>query len=503
MKFKYIKFKHFFLTVFLFSWLFSQEGSILPGQKSAITSLATSAGFSTGDLNSYLLQNYGVGLTDLTRTQGAEVIKAFQAGNVYKPKQKEVKKTSASFIEPGMKKQFHFRDGSVRVGEIISVNDDMATLKTSSGSFTIPKSEFLDETAEIKNKRGELFNGVVLGETEEEFVLRTQYGDAVVQKRDISSMKRYYGGVLEKQTENKKQFYQGQAQLISVFLDPTAFPLTANTFYVSGLSVGYGLTDKFMMRSVFGSNFTGDLNLHAKMRFYHKKSATKEVAASWGAAIHRRYPASNITGKYSHAINVLERINDTTSTLIGPLNEMDGETSGIPNITVNDVTSDAGRHLYGHAFLVFSSRRTNPSGRGKVGWSAGAKVSNAFMKRSSLINPNMDHKGKTYEFKWNESAKYKVPYRIWAGIEYDLRKNLKFLALAWIDNGYKTMSVGNTWKDYTGSDGSAVFSIDSPRGAPSLIDFDFGMQYAVSETFRLGIHFQQPYLDFYWEFFEF
>ena len=498
-----MKFKHVFLTVFLFSWVFSQEGSILPGQKSAIASLATSAGFSTEDLNSYLLQNYGVGLTGLTRTQGAEVIKAFQAGKVNKPRKKETKKASASFIEPGMRKQFHFRDGSVRDGEVISVNDDIVTLKTSSGSFKIPKNEFLDETAEIKNKKGEFFNGVVLGETEEEFVLRTQYGDAVVQKRDISSMKRYYGGVLETQTENKKQFYQGQAQLMSIFLDPTAFPLTANTFYISGLSVGYGLTDRFMMRSVFGSNFTGDLNLHAKMRFYHKKSATKEVAASWGAAIHRRYPASSITGKYSHAINVLERVNDTTSTLIGPLNEMDGKTSGVPNITVNDVTSDAGRHLYGHAFLVFSSRRTNPSGRGKVGWSAGAKISNAFMKRSSLINANIDTEGKTYEFKWNESTKYKVPYRIWAGIEYDLRKNLKFLAIAWIDNGYKTMSVGNTWEDYTGSDGSAVLSIDSPRGAPSLIDFDFGMQYAVSETFRLGIHFQQPYLDFYWEFFEF
>ena len=65
------------------------------------------------------------------------------------------------------KKQFHFRDGSVRVGEVISVSDDIATLKTSSGSFKIPRNEFLDETAEIKNKKGELFNGVVLGETEE------------------------------------------------------------------------------------------------------------------------------------------------------------------------------------------------------------------------------------------------------------------------------------------------------------------------------------------------
>ena len=498
-----MKFKYIFLTIFLFSWLFSQEGSILPGQKSAIASLATSSGFSTENLNTYLLQNYGVGLTDLTRTQGAEVIKAFQAGNVSKPKliQKEIKKTSASFIEPGMRKQFHFRDGSVRDGEVISVNDDIVTLKTSSGSFKIPKSEFLDETAEIKNKKGEMFSGVVLGETEEEFVLRTQYGDAVVQKRDISSMKRYYGGVLETQTENKKQFYQGQAQLMSIFLDPTAFPLTANTFYISGLSVGYGLTDRFMMRSVFGSNFSGDLNLHAKMRFYHRKSATKEVAASWGAAIHRRYPASSIVGKYSHAINVVNMNSVEPKTF--PLNEMDGETNGNPRITIDDVLSDGERHLYGHAFIVFSSRRTNPSGRGKVGWSAGAKVSNAFMSRSDLINKKVTINNNVYNVSWSDDPKYKIPYRLWAGIEYDLRKNLKFLALAWIDNGYKTMSVGRTWEDYIGSDGSAILSIDSPRGAPSLIDFDFGMQYAVSETFRLGIHFQQPYLDFYWEFFEF
>ena len=176
-----------------------------------------------------------------------------------------------------MKKQFHFRDGSVRVGEIISVNDDMATLKTSSGSFTIPKSEFLDETAEIKNKKGELFNGVVLGETEEEFVLRTQYGDAVVQKRDISSMKRYYGGVLETQTENKKQFYQGQAQLMNIFLDPTAFSLTANTFYVSGLSIGYGLTDRFMMLLFLDLIFLETLTFMLKCVFIIKKMQVKKL----------------------------------------------------------------------------------------------------------------------------------------------------------------------------------------------------------------------------------
>ena len=304
--------------------------------------------------------------------------------------------------------------------------------------------------------------------------------------------------------ENKKQFYQGRDELMNIFLDPTAFPLAANTFYVSGLSVGYGLTNKFMMTTLFGSNFSRDLNLHAKMRFYHKKSASKEVAASWGAGIHRAYPSTGITGKYSHAINISQYVgNDTVATVIGSLNEMDGE-DGLPNLGVKDITSNSGRHLYAQAYIVFSSRRTNPSGRGKVGWSAGAKISNAFLRRSELIKDTYTPAdGPQYLVSWNDEPKYKIPYRIWAGLEYDLRRDLKFLALAWIDNGYKTMDFGPTWNDYIGSDGTAAFSIDSPRGTPSLIDFDFGMQYAVSETFRFGIHFQQPYLDVYWEFFEF
>ena len=182
---------------------------------------------------------------------------------------------------------------------------------------------------------------------------------------------------------------------------------------------------------------------------------------------------------------------------------MDGE-DGLPNLGVKDITSNSGRHLYAQAYIVFSSRRTNPSGRGKVGWSAGAKISNAFMRRSELIKDTYTPAdGPQYLVSWNDEPKYKIPYRIWAGLEYDLRRDLKFLALAWIDNGYKTMDFGPTWEDYIGSDGTAAFSIDSPRGNPSLIDFDFGMQYAVSETFRFGIHFQQPYLDVYWEFFEF
>ena len=46
-------------------------------------------------------------------------------------------------------------------------------------------------------------------------------------------------------------------------------------------------------------------------------------------------------------------------------------------------------------------------------------------------------------------------------------------------------------------------SLDSPEGRHVPIDFDFGFLYAVNDNFRVGVHFQQPYIDFYWEFFEF
>ena len=480
----------------LFSaFLLAQDGAILPGQKSAIQSLSTAAGFTNADLNTYLVQNYGQTLDGLSRTQGASVIKEFQTGSASKPAaaQQKADLAVASILEAGMKKLFHFRDGTVRDGEILTIEDGIAVLKTGSGSFNIPADQFLSETAEITNKKGELFKGVVIGETIEEFILRTNYGDAVVQKRDIRSMKRYHGGVLDRKTEERRKFYQGEAQLISVFMDPTAFPLAGNTFYLRGLSIGYGLTDRFMITTKFGANFSGDLNLHPRMRFYHKKSAEKEVAATWGLGLHRAYSVNSIVGKYSHAINInhLNSDGETDSTVA--LHETEYNIGDVVKKNQEDI-------LYAEAYVVFSSRRVNTTGRGKVGWSAGAKVSNAFLGRDEWLKTQIND---STNVNWSDKGEYALPFRCWVSLEYDLRKDLKFVGSAWVDNGFKTMDLDQTLDDYFGEDGTPSFSLDSPRGTVSMIDFDFGVMYALSENFRVGVHFQQPYLDFYWEFFEF
>jgi hypothetical protein len=481
--------------ILLTTFLFAQGGAILPGQKLAIQSLSTAAGFSNADLNTYLIQNYGQTLDALSRTEGAAVIKAFQAGSASKPVATPVKPElqAASILEPGMKKLFHFRDGTVREGEILTIEDGIAVLKTGSGTFNIPADQFLSETAEITNKKGEFFKGMVIGETIEEFILRTSYGDAVVQKRDIRSMKRYHGGVLDRKTEERRKFYQGEAQLISVFMDPTAFPLAGNTFYLSGLSIGYGLTDRFMITTKFGANFSGDLNLHPRMRFYHKKSAEKEVAATWGLGLHRAYSVNSIVGKYSHAININHLNSDGGTDSTVALHETE--------FNIGDVVKKNQENiLYAEAYVVFSSRRVNTTGRGKVGWSAGAKVSNAFVGHHEWLKAQINDLTKV---NWSNESAYKFPFRCWVSLEYDLRKNLKFVGSAWVDNGFKTMDLDQTIDDYFGNDGTPSFSLDSPRGKVSMIDFDFGILYALNENFRVGVHFQQPYIDFYWEFFEF
>ena len=491
---KYPKF--LIITIFMFfTLLYAQTDQIFFGQQKAIKNLSQESGMSDADLDNYIMQRYGLPLNKLSQSQGAALITDFQNGTISKasimskPAVKTVSQlstadknallTAASVLEKGMKKRFHFKDGSISEGEIINVDNEVVTLSTESGEFKIPKTEFLAETAEITNKKGEKFVGNVLSEDEEEFKIRTQYGDATIHKRNIEKMSRFHGGILDKKTEARKRFYTGEAVLLSVFLDPTATPLSPNTFYISGMSLGYGLTDRFMLTTKYASNFNGDLNLHPKMRFYHKKSADSEKSMAFGLGFHRSYPIKSIIGKYSHAI------------------ELPGEkTLNESSLELEDVMKPDSllpmNPMYAEAYLVFSSSRINPSGRGKVGWNLGAKVTNAFSNRDKYIKE---------EYSWDKS--FKVPFRLWASLDYDLRKDLKFVASMWADNGYKTLNAGTAFKDYIGSDGSQALSIDSIRGKESLVDFDFGILYAVNENFRIGVHFQQPFLDIYWEFFEF
>ena len=71
--------------------------------------------------------------------------------------------------------------------------------------------------------------------------------------------------------------------------------------------------------------------------------------------------------------------------------------------------------------------------------------------------------------------------RIWFGTDIDVRKSLKLTALIAYDPYLPTIS--------------ELF--DSAEQTD--IHLDFGFIYALNESFRFGLHFQRPFVAFYWK----
>ena len=478
-----------FYFVFVFSWAQNTEKASI-GQKNAITTLAGQKGLDNEELNSLIMQRYNLNLYEITKEQAAELITDFQSPNSTLNAQSKQNNTSqflvlAEILEVGMAKKFHLRDGNIIHGSITDIIDGECKITTKEGILTIPMTDILEETVDLTKHDEARYKGPLLKEDRTSIVLRSNYGDVNINKKDIKKMDRYHGGKLIPWVENKKEFYQGEAQLTSVFLDPTAFPLDANTFYISGLSIGYGFTDRFMVTTKFGSNFNGDLNLNPKMRFLHKKTSDRESAMTWGLGFHRAYPIQKVVSKYSHAW----KFSDTEITL--------NDSSEFSLGNLEDYVSDQETNVLVEAYLVYSSRRENPTGRGKVGYSVGLKTSNMFY----LIENSYTNANGTIEFD-KDNWQFKVPFRAWISFEYDLQKKLKFVGSMWADNSSRTLDFEEVVEDYFGDEGES-FSLDSMSGKYSMFDFDFGFLYAINNNFRLGVHFQQPYIDIYWEFFEF
>ena len=74
-----------FIILIISCFIFLKAQNILPGQKNAIKSLATSAGFSQQELDNYLTQNYGKTLNNLSQREGASLISGLQDGSIKKP----------------------------------------------------------------------------------------------------------------------------------------------------------------------------------------------------------------------------------------------------------------------------------------------------------------------------------------------------------------------------------------------------------------------------------
>ncbi len=487
--------------------------SILDAQIDAINEIAFKKGYSQQDLNQIIYQ-YGVPtVAQLSQLQAAEVINKLQNSskevnlkkddsNEYKTVIYDEKPILADVLEVGMSKYFYLVDGNRILGTIVEINDDICNIKTKEGILNIPMNDILEETIDLVKTDDTRYKGPLIKEDQESLLVRSKYGDVIILKKEVHSMQRYHGGKLSPQIESRKTFEQGEDALVAVFFDPNAFVLEPNTFYLSAMSIGYGLTDRFMMTTQFGSSLSNDLNLHPKLRLMHQKTSTKETALSIGVGIHRNYKIRKSLSKFSHKIYKTENGDDFNKEMTLNKINIEGEPSCGNNesscIDLDNFYDMEENNFYWESYIVYSSKRKNPTGRGKVGYSVGLKTSNI-----------SQHIKNSYEYDTNDGDTLtlngdNVPwhYRFYATFEYDLQKRLKFVASMYADNTNRALPFEDAISDYLGDIGSP-FSFDALGGDPAAVDFDFGFTYSVNENFRVGLHFQQPYIDIHWEFFEF
>ncbi|MFA6439597.1 MAG: hypothetical protein WCX28_09830 [Bacteriovoracaceae bacterium] len=499
---KYLLFL-FLIAAVSVSLLSQDEEKALQTQRDAIVLLSSTKGFTAEALNDFLMQRHGKALSDLTRKQAAETIMVFQSENAPQPPataqkleqrqpiqerqpsvpqatgQNGVGQILAQFLEEGMSKRFHLVDGNIIQGTIVKIESGICQLQTQEGILKIPTADILEETAEISKRDDSRYVGPVINETVETISIRSKYGDVVIDKKEIRDMNRYHGGKLVPWAEEKKRFYRSQVSLTDIFMDATAFPLEANAMYISGLSIGYGFTENFMVRTSFGNNFNGDLNLKPMWQFYHDRSATQRTGIAMGLDLYSRHDMRTVLANYTQYIqhrSTKKAFTDQSLFFVG---------------VDQAIKQDYKNSFYAEIYLVYSKLWSLESGRGEMGYHFGVKTSTLPFIRGNMLDT---------AYQWTSKNMNALPFRLWCAFEYDLTKNLKFAASAWADNGYRYRTLSEVRQDYI-SDGTP-FTLDAKGGEYRLIDFDFGFLYAVNDSFRFGVHFKEAYFVFFWRILE-
>ena len=74
-----------------------------------------------------------------------------------------------------------------------------------------------------------------------------------------------------------------------MFFDPTAYTFTQGTLYLSGLSFGFGVTDRLQITTKWGNFFWGNINIRPKFQIFESGGWESQTAFAVGAHYHTRW----------------------------------------------------------------------------------------------------------------------------------------------------------------------------------------------------------------------
>lgn len=388
-----------------------------------------------------------------------------------------------SSVSFGQEKTLKLKSGDKITGTVVSETDTTITIKsTITGKITIKKDDLEQETISITLNSGDVVTGVVLEKTSSYFKIQSAFGEVTIPTEKIKTI-----GNLKK-TEKKAsltpkhtlfgtrweqagdvgsgEWYFSKERLMDIWFDPSGYTIEKNKLYFSGLSWGFGLTDRIQITSKWTNYFWQDFNLRPKINLFKTGNVNSQIALAAGGHLHTR----GLPGKYKWIdepqwdyedewdnVNNVNVIVDSSLRSegkyvpLGAIKDEDGHW--------NDGWGE-GDKMWFEVFGAITSSKLRDGGNGRINTTVGV---------SAVFYPDED-----------------VAPRIYLATDIDITESVKVMGEVFYDAHYPE---------------TINFMEDTKMNSP--IHFDVGFltnKIGLDDRLWVGIHFQRPYIAFYWKF---
>lgn len=357
------------------------------------------------------------------------------------------------------------KSGDKITGQVVEETDTTLTIiNPLMGQMIINKSNLKERVISITLKSGDKIGGTFVSRSVTEIVVATAFGEVSIPTDQVDTINDesssaptirhtpFGTAIVSKSTESDEWFFSNE-RLMDIWFDPTGYTIGKNKLYMSGLSYGFGLTDKIQITSRWTGYFFNDFNLRPKVTFFKEGTIESETAVSAGFHMHTR----GLPGKYKWVDDGYEDYYGDGSTRTRGRYVRLGSTKD-ENGNYNDGFGE-GDQMWFELFGAYTISKLRSGGDGRMNTTFGA---------SAVIYPGED-----------------IAPRLFAALDTDVTQSVKVMAEIFYDAYYPEIQ-----------------NFDSDSKMASSLHFDIGFltnRISFSEDFWMGFHFQRPFISFYWK----
>ena len=360
------------------------------------------------------------------------------------------------------------KSGDKITGQVVEETDTTLTIiNPLMGQMVINKSNLKERVISITLKSGDKIGGTFVSRSATEIVVATAFGDVTIPADQVETINDQssstptvrhtpFGTAIVSKSTGSDEWFFSNERLMDIWFDPTGYTIGKNKLYMSGLSWGFGLTDKVQITSRWTSYFFNDFNIRPKVTFFKKGTIESETAAAAGIHMHTR----GLPGKYKW---VDDRYEEDDYTVMN-----DDNTSRGGYVRLGSTKDEHGHYhdgfgegdkMWFELFGAYTMSKLRPGGDGRMNTTFGA---------SAVMYPGED-----------------IAPRIFAAFDTDVTQSVKVMAEIFFDAYYPEIQ-----------------NFDSDSKMASSLHFDIGFltnRISFSEDFWMGFHFQRPFISFYWK----